>query len=347
MDLGKIMENVIFEAADIKDNKLYFADMRLNYIGSYDILQGKSEYIGSMPDEYVLGKRLVGDIVCDEKKLYIIPSFASKVWRLALDSKVWDSFVICEDFDGTKSLSAALYKNKLFIAGYLHHAITVIENDELKTIYECKTDKILFCRNNVIFDNYLILACYSQPYVYVINMEDLSYSQVIVENCRNGFTSITNDGENIWFIDIEGAYLYKTNVHELLGTKVIKPEVFEIGIKYPHAVIAKDELIFVSSWNGDSILYDSGIKKIKRIVEKKYVYSVKKGNYFINGTDDGETTIVRVEDLKKLKLNIEIKKDEFYEHAMCNISNRDISNEIINEEKVVSLSDFIDVLCRL
>lgn len=191
-------------------NLLYLFGTDINMLYSINLENDEVTFIGKIPEENILKRRLVSKMMYWDNKLYLLPLSSNNIWIYSVLDKTWTKIEI-EEYENNWANSyfrnAIIYKHHMFIFGGYYPAILILDLEihKIKYIREPFLEKRniscidLFFRGKPLKQGNLVyLASSIDNTVLVFNLENYTYSWNEVGDKSNRYAGIVWDGYNFW-----------------------------------------------------------------------------------------------------------------------------------------------------
>lgn len=279
-------------------NKFYLFARDINLFYSVDFIDGQVSFISKLPEEQLLSKRLVSEIIYWKNELYFIPLNTNNIWIYSLKKEQWKKIIVKKyknNLSNAYFLNAIIYKNNMFLFGGKYSAILKMDLATKDIIYiekpfKEKNNKNLkdyyFRGKPLKIENILYLASCIDNSVLRFNMDTYDYQWIEVGSKTNQYSGIEKRGNDFWLAPRHNSHIVKWDGKD--GSVEYKiDEKFQIENSYFSGITKKkDDLVIYTSRNK---LYSLIIKKNEKIfLEKnKYIFYKETKGECIYQTMDG------------------------------------------------------------
>ena len=290
---------VILDKFCIEGSKIYAFAQQLNLLCEIDIQTKKVDVLGSIPNENFCVSGLVGGLIYNDYKLYIIPHNAADMWIYELKMKKWTkcNLQISNDYNTCKIGYATLFDNYIVMVGCKYPGVIIydINNgteydyiifsdiDEKSDTYEGYVRKQCYIDGEIIY-----IPCLSENYVFKFNIVDRTWKSFKIGDDKHGFSGIVYNGKNFILPPRFGGCITIWNEDD---EKVVKLD-----------IVKKNDLIFGGFCVDNKILIpvygeeasilldvDNNYDKIYRT----YLNVISSDNYILEQNSDGFVCVLK------------------------------------------------------
>ncbi len=279
---------VIMEDCVLIENRIYFFSRDWNALYTTDLDSNRITFLGIMPEENVLARRLCAGIIYNRNReeLILIPMTAKKIWIYDLKTAQWKGLErkYMTDGDFHKEIfRAAEYKNNLFLIGSNYPAIIRMNIDTYELDYLTEPYTFLkplkngiegyFRSDFCLKENQLLLASCLNNYVLKIDLNTFDFEWHEVGEYGFCYSGIAWDGEYYWLSPRTGTPIVKWDGKDKTEYFPL-PEEFDsliynfLGVQY-----VDGKLIFPGMLQNKTLMIDTNTRKQKiEIYEGQYFF---------------------------------------------------------------------------
>ena len=343
------------EALTLHNDKLICAAMDMNVIYEVDLKSKKGAIIGSIPEETIFSKRVIGAVSSYKNKIIYVPFNGRDVWIFNVETKEWNSLKLHLSDCKTKFWNSYIYKQYLFMIPSRYPALVRINLDtnEIEEIEDCvlplgkKEPKYGYFFSDYAIDNeYLIAASCASNHVLFFNMDNCNFQWREIGNKRNKYVGIAKVENEFWLAPRRNTPIVKWS-HDGTVKEFELPEKYEdkyhfLGIRY------EDNIILPGIDDGMTITINPQDERIKMKEHMKgfTFFERLSESVQVSCFYDG-SMIIETEDEKFEIKNVitKIQQDDYI--AFYNKSNEHLpEKEIMKESTVCDLQTFIKMVRR-
>lgn len=315
-------------------DKVYFFSRDWNGLYQVDYKSESMKFIGIMPEEHLLSRRLCAGIVHYHGKLILIPMTAEKIWVYNLKNGQWRGIerkYVTEKDSHKEIFRAVKYKKYLIFVGSNYPAVIRMDMDTYSLEYLTepynflmseKTSGECFFRSDwIIREGYLLAASCLNNYVLQINMDTFEHEWIEVGNRDFRYSGITWDGKFYWLSPRTGTPIVRWD-GQANTEYYILPEDFDstvynfLGVQYNNG-----KLIFPGMQQDKTLVIDAESFSDMEIRREQY-------NFF-KCLENGDEISQTANGLLRLKL---FNQNEQYE-CRTEINKKDLLNCYVNKKE--------------
>ncbi|WP_024866222.1 hypothetical protein [Butyrivibrio sp. FCS014] len=322
-------------------NDYYYISNEFNML-IRSTVDNKCEIIGCIPDERLNAESLVSQMLHINNTIVMIPLNAKKIWIFDIDNRNWHGIRIDDEDCKYKFMRAIRKGSKLYLLPSKYRRVIILNilTYEIKYIdIEDKTKGICnstFFRADVVcFDHMLYAAYCGGDYVLAFDMTRETYEwKKVGANC-DGYSGIAWDGKKFWLLprkDEKRVVLWDGKT--LMG----KVEIHTSNGGINRGIIAVQNKVYVNRDN-ETIVIDCDKAKDEGEREPAYFFYNIIDNKIHYLRYNNEYTWIK-DGLRHTDL-LELHEEAIKNFAVKNDSNSVIDGEVVCENELFGISDFL------
>lgn len=350
----RLNNRIYMEDCLLMGNQIFFFSKEWNALYVTDLELRKTNFIGRIPEEWILAKRLCAGIAYCKGRLVLVPMAARKIWIYDLKEGQWTGIErkYVNSAERQKEIFRTIeYNNHLFFVGSNYPAIIRMNMDTYELDYledpylfqkPYKKDQECYFRSDFSLNkNELYIASCLNNYVLGVNLDTFHFKWYEVGEAGYRYSGIVWDGINYWLSPRKGTPIVKWDGKDKIECFPL-PEEFDdninnfLGVQYHEG-----KIIFPGMLQNKTVTIESCVPHNMNIYQGQYTfYRCSEEIGVLSQTIEGLFSWKCPLKNKEIEMFCEIQEEQLIAYLTSENNkkyNKNISDEIWKESLAAAL----------